>query len=29
LIREKLLSTINVLPISLLTLAKWEETYWS
>ncbi len=29
LIREKPLSTINALPISLLTLAEWEETYWN
>ncbi len=29
LIREKPLSTINALPLSLLTLAEWEETYWN
>ncbi|MCJ8297188.1 MAG: hypothetical protein MJK15_22575, partial [Colwellia sp.] len=23
------LSTINALPLSLLTLAEWEETYWN
>ena len=23
------LSTVNALPLSLLTLAEWEETYWN
>ena len=27
LIREKPLSSINALPLSLLSLAAWEETY--
>ncbi len=26
---EQPLSTINALPLSLLTLAEWEETYWN